>query len=79
VNEPLFSRPAVEGETCDERIDVPVPASVKEDAAFVARSKGFKAGGTAAWVRSLIYRELYGELRQYDGGGADRNGRNSAR
>ncbi len=45
-----------------ERIDCPVPLSVKEDATFVARARGFTT--TAEWVRSVIYRELYGSVSQ---------------
>lgn len=44
----------------DERIDTPVPASVKDDASFVARAEGY--GSTSEWVRNLIYRELYGRV-----------------
>ena len=44
----------------DERIDIPVPASVKDDAAFVARAAGFKS--TSEWARNLIYRDLYGTV-----------------
>lgn len=44
----------------DERIDVNVPAEMKDDAAFVARATGFKT--TAHWVRFLIRRELYGRV-----------------
>lgn len=57
---PSFSRDDPNGK-CDVRIDTPVPESVKEDAAFVARAQGF--GSTSAWVRYLIERELYGSVQ----------------
>lgn len=60
----LLSRPTAESDTCDDRIDVPINAAVKADVAFVARVSGFGAGGSAAYVRSLIYKDLYGSLRR---------------
>jgi hypothetical protein len=83
MSEPLRleSRPAIEAEAevCDERIDVPVPAQWKSDAAFVARALGFKSGGVAAYVRSLIARDLYGSLKKAEilvDKAATMNGRN---
>lgn len=60
----LLSRPTSEGDPCDDRLDVPINGAVKADVAFIARAKGFGAGGSAAYVRSLIYRDLYGELKR---------------
>lgn len=60
----LLSRPTAESDTCDDRIDVPINAAVKADAAFVARVTGFGPSGTAGYVRSLIYKDLYGSLKR---------------
>lgn len=58
---PAFSRASDDQNgKCDVRIDTPIPESVKEDAAFVARAQGFNS--TSAWVRYLIERELYGAV-----------------
>lgn len=81
VSPSLLSRPTPEGDDCDDRIDTPINKSVKADAAFVARVRGFGAGGTAAWVRSLIYRELYGDLKRAEiivEQAASNNGRKTA-
>lgn len=45
---------------CTERIDTPIEAEIKEDAAFAARAAGYKS--TSEWVRWLIHRELYGTI-----------------
>lgn len=62
TNPPAFAR---SGESdprgkLTERIDIPVPADMRDDAAFVARAAGFKT--TSEWARNLIYRELYGAV-----------------
>lgn len=44
----------------DERIDIPVPAELKEDAAFVARASGMTL---SEWGRSILVRELYGSVK----------------
>lgn len=44
----------------DVRLDVNVPEQMKDDAAFVARARGFR--NTGEWVRSVLIRELYGSL-----------------
>lgn len=44
---------------CDERIDIPVPESVKDDAIFIARAHGKTV---SEWVRDVLYRELYGQV-----------------
>lgn len=62
----------------DERIDVPVPSQVKDDASFVARAEGFSS--TSEWMRNLLYRELYGRVSHIQtivrgaAGGDGRNG-----
>lgn len=44
---------------CVERIDIPVPESVKEDAVFVARANGKTV---SEWARGVITKELYGAV-----------------
>lgn len=58
MNEPQQQTPDMA--KLDDRLDVPINAEVKADAAFYARAKNFKSA--AEWVRYLIARELYGGL-----------------
>ena len=47
-------------EKCTEEIKTLVPGEFKEAVAAVALVKGYS--GTSAYVRSVLYREIYGEL-----------------
>jgi hypothetical protein len=59
-----MGRPADPDGPFDTRIDVPVSEDTKIDAAMFARASGHKS--VSEWVRRLIHRELYGEMRMIE-------------
>jgi hypothetical protein len=57
---PFFARCAESpGEKCTHDIHIPLPESMHDDVVTIARLCG---KSKADWVRSLIARELYGQL-----------------
>lgn len=71
-----FSRSAEgEVEKCSERLDIPVPPELKEDAAFVARASGYSS--TSEWARMVLAERLYGSVHRIQSlvrGGGNGNG-----
>jgi hypothetical protein len=57
-----MSRPPVSNPLgkCDDRLDVPLPAQVKEHLAALAIASGY--GSTGEYVREILAQHLYGHV-----------------